>query len=184
MTSVNRTLITTPDQEVFRLNDLRDTGLLWLINATVFHPRGFAIGVNGDHWTIVGDGTDVFTFTDERATARFADAERFLNSRRPAEPEEEDAMIPEPGDGLPTEAELPDYRGAGWTATSDSTVIRQAKAMINGIISNPNFGYEPWTNAQLHAVLDLTLRATGIDLIGYVDEITPDDHPGAWWRDD
>lgn len=52
-------------------NELRDSGLLWLINRVVFHPRGYALGLayepHPDHplvsggtvtgWTLQGDGS-------------------------------------------------------------------------------------------------------------------------------
>lgn len=51
--------------------DLRDTGLLWLINRVVFHPRGYALNLhlsdpdaNGvktaTGWSLGGDGSDVW----------------------------------------------------------------------------------------------------------------------------
>jgi hypothetical protein len=33
------------DREVLSFDALRSTGLLWFINATAFHPRGFALGL-------------------------------------------------------------------------------------------------------------------------------------------
>lgn len=50
--------------------ELRDSGLLWLINATVFHPRGYALAVHrndaGDTtgWSLLGDGAESWTFRD------------------------------------------------------------------------------------------------------------------------
>lgn len=52
--------------------DLRPTGLLWLINTTVFHPRGYALALhfNDDGscsgWSLMGDGSEVWQFTDKR----------------------------------------------------------------------------------------------------------------------
>lgn len=49
--------------------DLRESGLLWLINRTTFHPRGYALALHVDDdgvatgWTIDGDGTEPWTFT-------------------------------------------------------------------------------------------------------------------------
>jgi hypothetical protein len=52
--------------------ELRESGLLWLINRTVFHPRGFALGLVLDAeghvtgWTLGGDGAEPWQFkTDE-----------------------------------------------------------------------------------------------------------------------
>jgi hypothetical protein len=55
--------------------ELRDTGLLWLINRTVFHPRGFALalmydepgqaeGGNVTGWQLYGDGTEPWSMGD------------------------------------------------------------------------------------------------------------------------
>lgn len=47
---------------------LRDSGLLWLINRVVFHPRGFAFALHTDHagkvtgWSLLGDGSEPWTF--------------------------------------------------------------------------------------------------------------------------
>ena len=49
-------------------SDLRSTGLLWLINTTVFHPRGYALGLNINDegevigWCLLGDGTEPWTY--------------------------------------------------------------------------------------------------------------------------
>lgn len=47
--------------------DLVDDGVLWLINSTVFHPRGFALAVDSESGKLflVGNGTEVWTFADE-----------------------------------------------------------------------------------------------------------------------
>lgn len=57
------------------IEELRDTGLLWLINRQVFHPRGYALALHvwpEDHeragevagWSILGDGVEPWNFTD------------------------------------------------------------------------------------------------------------------------
>lgn len=66
-------------QEGRPFNELRDSGLLWLINRAVFHPRGYAIGLNyridperdpisagGDctGWTLLGDGSEPWSMGD------------------------------------------------------------------------------------------------------------------------
>lgn len=49
-------------------SQLRDSGLLWLINATVFHPRGFALSlhVNDENectgWSLMGEGREPWRF--------------------------------------------------------------------------------------------------------------------------
>lgn len=55
-------------------NELRSTGLLWLINASVFHPRGYALAfvpnVLGEAigWTLLGDGTEAWHFDGKDPT--------------------------------------------------------------------------------------------------------------------
>jgi hypothetical protein len=47
--------------------DLRADGLLWLINRTVFHPRGYALGYDeedGSFW-LLGNGTEPWEFTQD-----------------------------------------------------------------------------------------------------------------------
>lgn len=62
-------------------SDLRDTGLLWLINRVVFHPRGYALGLSfapdPNHplpsggvvtgWILYGDGTAPWSMGDPPA---------------------------------------------------------------------------------------------------------------------
>lgn len=51
--------------------DLRTEGLLWLINATVFHPRGYALAMHHDGdghatgWSLMGDGSVPWQFATE-----------------------------------------------------------------------------------------------------------------------
>lgn len=67
--------------------DLRDSGLLWLINATVFHPRGYALALHVDAsdavtgWDLMGDGTEPWHYGDDM-NERFAAAERTLRDQR------------------------------------------------------------------------------------------------------
>lgn len=69
------------------LEELSPSGLLWLINRTVFHPRGFALALvqrNGKviGWNLLGDGSEVWRFeTDE--DVRFEAVEATLNANRP-----------------------------------------------------------------------------------------------------
>lgn len=55
--------------------DLRRDGLLWLINTTVFHPRGYALGYDVDTgvFLLMGDGGDVWGFEHN-----FVNEEKFL----------------------------------------------------------------------------------------------------------
>lgn len=69
--------------------DLGTTGLLWLINRTTFHPRGFALGIefneNGQAigWRLFGDGSEQWTFgADVDEDAKFAAVERLFAAHR------------------------------------------------------------------------------------------------------
>ena len=63
----------TPSEASTPFKEFRDSGLLWLINTTTFHPRGYAIGFvweNGASpetdeptgWNLYGDGTEPWVF--------------------------------------------------------------------------------------------------------------------------
>lgn len=74
-------------REVRPLSELREHGLLWLINRAVFHPRGYALGLEVDPagnvigWTMYGDGTEVWRYgEDVPEDELFAAAETFLAS--------------------------------------------------------------------------------------------------------
>lgn len=52
-------------------SELSDSGLLWLINTSVLHPRGFALALvlddsgNATGWQLLGDGREVWMFGEE-----------------------------------------------------------------------------------------------------------------------
>ncbi len=64
--------------------DIRDAGFLWLINKALFHPRGFALAFIKDEdgnfkgWTILGDGTECWSFSEAIDDEYFGKAEREL----------------------------------------------------------------------------------------------------------
>lgn len=65
--------------------DLLDDGLLWLINASVFHPRGFALAQNWETGalTMAGDGSEPWTFPDTpEIHEKFRAAEAFFQRAR------------------------------------------------------------------------------------------------------
>lgn len=70
--------------------DLRDSGLLWLLNRAALHPRGYAIALHYDDdgnatgWSLVGDGSEPITFLDgpDQLDA-FLRVERTLGRGRP-----------------------------------------------------------------------------------------------------
>lgn len=73
-----------PPVRVFR--DLRDSGLLWLINRVVFHPRGWALGMayrDGEliGWTLEGDGREPWSFPVDDEQALFEAAQHALSPR-------------------------------------------------------------------------------------------------------
>lgn len=44
--------------------DLRADGVLWAINRTLFHPRGFALAINTEtgEFTLLGDGSEAWMY--------------------------------------------------------------------------------------------------------------------------
>jgi hypothetical protein len=70
--------------------DLKTTGLLWLINAAVLHPRGYALALvyrGGDHdepigWQLLGDGSEAWVFLNEDSQDPFTNVESFLAAHR------------------------------------------------------------------------------------------------------
>lgn len=47
--------------------ELREAGLLWLINRMVFHPLGWALAIDSDGrgWQLLGDGREVWSFAGD-----------------------------------------------------------------------------------------------------------------------
>jgi hypothetical protein len=75
-----------PPEDARPIIELRDAGLLWLINAVTFHPRGYALAlvvrdgaVAG--WQLLGDGSEPWRY-DQDMDARFAAAEATLANER------------------------------------------------------------------------------------------------------
>lgn len=72
-------------------NELRTSGLLWLINRVVFHPRGYALALvyagqwpnigEPCGWKLLGDGTEPWTMGDpdeeQRAKGALTEDELF-----------------------------------------------------------------------------------------------------------
>jgi hypothetical protein len=59
-------------------DELSASGLLWLINASVFHPRGYALALHRntmtneiEGWSLVGDGSEPWSFSDEGLPAGY-----------------------------------------------------------------------------------------------------------------
>lgn len=79
--------------EVRPLGDLRASGLLWLINRQVFHPRGYALALvineadeSASGWRLIGDGGEVWWFDPDVDLEMFAAAEATLSAARPVQP--------------------------------------------------------------------------------------------------
>lgn len=93
------TMDLTPEeraQDVRPFAELRESGLLWLINRVVFHPRGFALALvmsteTGEAmgWRVVGDGGEVWCFegTEDGLfdAAKATLAEAALHNRPPSQ---------------------------------------------------------------------------------------------------
>lgn len=68
------------------ISELSDTGLLWLINATVFHPRGYMLSLHFNEdgvvtgWSLTGTGDTVFTFADDAAERKFQTCQELFGS--------------------------------------------------------------------------------------------------------
>lgn len=79
--------------KVRELGDLIETGVLWLINVSVFMPRGYAIVLIRDEdkvvvgWSLVGAGTEPWQFDrscDDRFQAVMALFEDATNESKQA----------------------------------------------------------------------------------------------------
>jgi len=76
------------DITLYTFNELEKSGLLWLINRIVFHPRGFVLGLIPDEngniigWTVVGEGKNPLVFNPEMDEMGFLTAETFLAKLR------------------------------------------------------------------------------------------------------
>jgi hypothetical protein len=61
--------------------EFRDEGLLWLINTSVFHPRGYALAFvyddedtefkNPTGWQLHGDGSEPWVMNDHQGDQQF-----------------------------------------------------------------------------------------------------------------
>lgn len=76
--------VTQPPSAEDSAVDLIKDGLLWLINAAVFHPRGFALAVApGGALSLLGDGSEPWRFGDDAMVdAKFKAAEAALERAR------------------------------------------------------------------------------------------------------
>lgn len=65
--------------------DLREDGILWMINRVIFHPRGMALAISDDEANLLlfGDGKEVWNYPDRVDEQNLFDSfEAMLNRRR------------------------------------------------------------------------------------------------------
>lgn len=73
-------------ERVRGLHELRSTGLLWLINASVLHPRGYAMALHYDDdmhcigWSLLGDGSEPWSFDPGAADICFGAVRALLEA--------------------------------------------------------------------------------------------------------
>ena len=60
-----------PERMAYESQAMSDTGLLWYINASCFHPHGLALGIDSEtgHWSLhAAKGGEPFVFADDETT--------------------------------------------------------------------------------------------------------------------
>lgn len=74
-----------PDPPLARpFSEFAETGLLWLVNTSVFHPRGYALAFHKDDagdvvgWSLLGDGTERWAFAENWPTDQRSPDDAFL----------------------------------------------------------------------------------------------------------
>lgn len=61
--------------EVRPFAEFQQEGLLWLVNASVFHPRGYALAFHHDSdgnvtgWSLEGDGSERWRYDEDMGSA-------------------------------------------------------------------------------------------------------------------
>jgi hypothetical protein len=101
------TLTPTDPESARSFTDFFESGMLWAINTTLLHPRGFAMGLTCEEdgtvtgWKIYGDGSEPWTFDHDPSKwpegkhphDRFVAFEQMLNDarRHVGEPDEPEA---------------------------------------------------------------------------------------------
>jgi hypothetical protein len=59
-----------PGERVRGFEELRNSGLLWRINASVFHPQGYALALvmldgRAVGWQLLGDGSEPWEYASD-----------------------------------------------------------------------------------------------------------------------
>lgn len=94
--AVNNLRTTTEDEDIALLSaaiddllmpkglNLSESGLLWLINRVVFHPRGFALAYLHSEraFSLLGDGSEPWRFEGVDEDATFQRVENLFDDRR------------------------------------------------------------------------------------------------------
>ena len=98
--------------------DWVDDGLLWLVNKSVFHPRGFALAYNQEEeaWLLVGDGTESWRFEDSEdfmENEKFAAVEELFAEARDVNAEVPERPWPIAPEDYPSEADVLALGGRG-----------------------------------------------------------------------
>lgn len=81
----------TDDPEVRAFSELSDTGMLWFINRSVFHPLGYALALHMDDegetigWLLLGDGTESWSFSEHADDECFRKVHEFIGAHRSEE---------------------------------------------------------------------------------------------------
>lgn len=77
------------ERRILPFDDLRATGLLWLLNKSCLHPRGYALAFHYDGdgelsgWKLLGDGSEPWQFDVDTENDAFARVEAFLAAHAP-----------------------------------------------------------------------------------------------------
>lgn len=72
------------ERQVASWKEFQESGLLWLLNTTVLHPRGYALALVQEEgevigWRLMGDGTEAIVFEDDPVLdARFSAVKELL----------------------------------------------------------------------------------------------------------
>ncbi len=75
-----------PERSAFTFGQMQsETGVLWMINRVLFHPRGYALAfeyAEGETeprgWNVQGDGSEPWSFPEEMELGKFLQFEQLL----------------------------------------------------------------------------------------------------------
>lgn len=82
---------TTVQSEIMPFSALRTHGVLWAINRTLFHPRGYAMALDFETpealgepqgWTLLGDGSEQYEYLNKITNDQFTAFEALLRRQR------------------------------------------------------------------------------------------------------